>query len=93
MGGGVGTCTAGDAGGNGGDTSTAERDTGVWDDGVGSTRGDEAHTLGHVVPIRTQQPHVEVMRPAKVHRVSISTMATQCGRLCIASAVHSFEGV
>ena len=85
----MGTCTAGDAGGNGGYTSMDERDTGVWDDGVGSTRGDEAHTLGHVVPIRTQQPHVEVMRPAKVHRVSISTMATHCGRLCIASAVHS----
>lgn len=36
--------------------------------------------------MRAQQPHVNMMRPAKAHRVNTNTVATHCGRLCIAFA-------
>ena len=85
FGGGVGTWTTGDAGSNGGCTHTAYIDTGVWYDGVGSTLGDEAHRLGQVTPIRAQQPHVQIMSPAKAHMVNTSTVIKHWGRMRIAS--------
>jgi hypothetical protein len=84
----VGTWTRGDAGSNGHCTYSASIGSGVSDDGVESTLEDEAHTLGHVTPMRAQQPHVKVMSPAKAHRVKTSTIAKHCGRLCIESAVQ-----
>jgi hypothetical protein len=84
----VGTWTTSDAGGQGGDTYTAWTDIDISCDGVESTLGDEAHTLGHVLPMRTQQPHMKVLSPAKAHRVKTSTMAKHCGRLRIESALQ-----
>jgi len=83
----VGTWTIAEAGSKGRCTYSASIDTGVSDGGVESTLGDEAHTLGHVTPMRAQQPHVKVMSPAKAHRVKTHTMAKHCGRLRIESAV------
>ena len=81
FGGGVGTWTTGDEGGEGGCTYTRWIDTGVSCDGVESTLGDEAHTPGQATPMRAQQPHVKVTSPAKAHRVKTSIMATHGGRL------------
>jgi len=85
----VGTGTRGDAGSNGRCTYSASVGSGVSDDGVESTLEDEAHTLGHVTPMRAQQPHVTVMSPVKAHRVSTSTIVKHGGRLRIESARRS----
>ena len=83
----MGTWTRGDAGSKGSCTYSASLGTGVSDGGVESMLGDAAHTLGHVTPMRAQQPHVKVRSPAKAHRVKTRTMAKHCGRLRIESAV------
>ena len=89
FGGGVGTWTTGDARSNAGCTYIACIDTGVWYAGVGSTLEDEAHRLGQVIPRRTQQLHVQVMRPAKAHVVKTNTVTKYWGRMRIESARHA----
>ena len=85
----MGTWATGDAEEGGGCTYTRWIDTGVSCDGVESTLGDDAHTPGQVTPMRAQQPHVKVMRPAKAHMVNTNTVAKHGGRLRIKSTRRS----
>jgi len=89
LGGGVGTRTTGEAWSNGGCTDTTYIGTDVWDDGVGSTLGDEVHRPGQVIPMRAQQLHVQIIRPAQAHMVNTSTVTRPWGRMRIESARHA----
>ena len=83
LGGGVGTSATRVKGGGRDWRYAAYTGNSTGDTAAESTLGDDAHTLGQVVPIIIQQPHVQVMSPAAAHMVNTSMMTAPCAGRCI----------